>query len=110
MKNYLKVIEITYSQSAVDITPKGINKGEGLEFLLKITGIKKENILGIGDSKGDLPILKEVGYKAGPSNSTNDIRPFLDYVSPFPDTLGVIDILFHYFPNLRNINFFSNDY
>lgn len=84
---------ITHSKSAVDITPAGIDKAAGLDHLISVTGIAAENILGIGDTAGDLPMLMRVGMPAVPFNATSDVKQIAKYVSPFSETEGVADIL-----------------
>ncbi len=91
---FMDVVEVTYSSSAVDITPKGINKWSGLKQVLEEHGIDAENVLGVGDSKGDADWIKNVGIKSGPANATPDLRAIgLDHVSAFPEAEGVADIL-----------------
>lgn len=90
------VIEITHSNSAVDITPKGVNKGSGVRFLSKVTGIPLKDMVGIGDTKGDIPMLSLVGHPTGPANADENVRQLAEYVSPFETTHGVVDIIHHY--------------
>lgn len=84
---------ITHSKSAVDITPAGIDKAAGLDHLISVTGIAAENILGIGDTTGDLPMLKRVGLPAVPINASDEVKQVAKYVSAFSETEGVTDIL-----------------
>ena len=51
-------IEITHSNSAVDITITGVNKGSGMREWCEKTGIGLERVAAIGDSDGDLPVLR----------------------------------------------------
>ena len=90
------IIEITHSKSAVDITPKGVNKGSGVQFLSKVTGIALKDMVGIGDTRGDLPMLSLVGHPTGPANADENVRQLAEYVSPFKTTRGVIDIIQRY--------------
>jgi len=89
--------EITFSQSAVDITIKGINKQTGLEFWCNEQGIKVEELAAIGDSRGDWPVLKTVALPMCPANATPETKELVKkrsgYVSLFPTTLGTIDCI-----------------
>jgi HAD superfamily hydrolase (TIGR01484 family) len=96
LTSYSDVIEITHSRSAVDITPYGVNKGTAVQFLSEVTKIPLQHIVGIGDSSGDLPMLKLVGHPAGPANADSDVRKIAHYISPTRTTEGVIDIIHHY--------------
>jgi HAD superfamily hydrolase (TIGR01484 family) len=90
------IIEMTHSKSAVDITPRGVNKGSALEFLAEVTQISPTSMVGIGDTAGDLPMLQRVGHPACPQNADENIRALCEYVSPQRTTRGVIDIVRHY--------------
>lgn len=86
-------LNITHSASAVDITPKGIDKFSGLQLLLKKLEISPEDVAGIGDTRGDFPILKNVGFSACPSNATNEVKKIVNYVSDYENGDGVVDII-----------------
>ena len=92
-----KVVEVTHSQSAVDITIAGVNKDSGLQFFLKETGISLEEMAGIGDSRGDWPVLNKVALPLSPVNATLETQNLVNkrggYVSPYPTTQGVIDCI-----------------
>jgi hydroxymethylpyrimidine pyrophosphatase-like HAD family hydrolase len=94
--NYSNLIVITHSKSAVDITPKGIDKASGVRFLSERTGIPLDEMLGIGDTQGDLPMLKIVGLPAAPSNASDDVRAAAKYIASLPGPSGVAEILRHF--------------
>jgi len=81
------------SVSCVDITPKGVDKGAGVCWLSRETGIPLDQIGGIGDSASDLTFLSIVGRSAAPANAANEVKAAVDYVSPYEDGDGVVDIL-----------------
>lgn len=97
-----KTIEMTHSQSSADFTVRGVNKQTGLEFWCRKTGIKLEELAAIGDSRGDLPVLKIVRLPMCPSNSTDDVVKLVrdrgGYVSCYQATLGVVDCIAHAVP------------
>lgn len=97
----LELLEVTHSMSAVDITPKGINKASGLTWLSRLYDLDVANMIGIGDSRGDLGFLKAVGYSGGPANSSQEVRDAVMYVSPENYVLGVIDIIDHFLNSLE---------
>lgn len=88
-------IETTHSQSAVDITVSGVNKGSGFQFWLKETGLSPEEVAGIGDSRGDWAVLEKLALPMGPVNATLETQLIIKkqggYVSPYPTVQGVID-------------------
>jgi HAD superfamily hydrolase (TIGR01484 family) len=96
LNEFREVIEITYSKSAVDITPKGVNKGSAVRYLSELTGIPLANMVGIGDSTGDIPMLSLVGHPTCPANADEHVREIAEYISPLSTTRGVIDIIRRY--------------
>lgn len=100
-----KVVEITHSQSAVDITISGVNKESGLEFFAEETGISFKEMAAVGDSRGDWPVLKKVALPLAPVNATPEIRELVNkkggYVSLYPTTQGVIDCIGQVTKNFR---------
>jgi hypothetical protein len=102
LKNYLDYIEIDCSSIAIDIRPKGINKGSGLDILVEETGIPLEEILGSGDSSSDILMLERVQYAICPSNSSSDVIECIKkkgeygFVSTLPYIAGVNDGLKHF--------------
>jgi len=97
-KNQL-VASITMSASAVDITPPGIDKAAGVRWLLdtleEVLSVKLANVAGVGDSVGDLPFLRIVGFSAAPSNASEHVKSLVDYGSLWADGRGVADIIRH---------------
>lgn len=96
----LELVFITHSSSAVDITPQGVNKASGVRFLSERTSVKLKDMLGIGDTAGDFPMMELVGKIACPANAKQEVidlvRQREGYVAKSPNTLGVWEILLHY--------------
>lgn len=70
-----------------------ISKGTGIERLLAKTGLKPGQLAGIGDTPTDLAIRDRVAFFACPSNAAPELKAKADYVSPFKEMEGVLDIL-----------------
>lgn len=87
------LLYINHSTTAVDITPKGVDKGSALMQLAEIEGYKLKHIVSIGDSSGDLPVMKLTGKKACPQNATYSVKRICDYISPYETTEGILDII-----------------
>jgi len=81
------------SASCVDIVPRGIDKAAGVRWLSRETGIPLDQIGGIGDSASDLEFLSIVGRSAAPANAADEVKATVNYVSPYEDGDGVVDIL-----------------
>lgn len=89
-----QLLEVSNSQSAVDLTPKGVSKASALEVLLEWTGLDPAVILGIGDSLADQAWLDGVGFSAVPSNGDPALSG-IDYRASLPETAGLCEILSH---------------
>lgn len=95
-----ELVFITHSSSAVDITPQGVNKATGVKFLSERTGVALGDMLGIGDTAGDFPMMKIVGQIACPANAKQEVidlvRQREGFVANSPNTPGVWEILLHH--------------
>ena len=92
-----KLVQITHSDCAIDISPAGIDKASGLQFLSQCTGINLKKTLGIGDSNGDFPLFKSVGYIGCPANASEECKKLVEkrkgYISSYPYARGVADVI-----------------
>ena len=52
-------IESSWSLIVNELTPKGCNKGEGLDEYCRITGFKKEQVYVVGDSGNDITMFQK---------------------------------------------------
>lgn len=88
---------ITHSDCAIDISPAGIDKASGLQFLSQYTGINLKKTLGIGDSNGDFPLFESVGYIGCPANASEECKKLVEkrkgYISSYPYVRGVADVI-----------------
>jgi HAD superfamily hydrolase (TIGR01484 family) len=89
-------VDLVYSSSCLNVLPRGMNKGRGIEFLAAETGILPSRMLGVGDSDVDLPFLAAVGLSAAPGNANEAVKACVNYVSPYRTADGVRDILRHF--------------
>lgn len=92
LNRFLEDVEVKYSLSAVDITPRGISKASAVRRLLDWTGLQAEEVLGVGDTKADEAWLREVGWRAAPANGRAAL-PGMHYYSPQSVAGGLLDIL-----------------
>ncbi|MDQ1257420.1 MAG: hypothetical protein QG656_2024 [Candidatus Hydrogenedentes bacterium] len=84
---------ISPSHYYLNISLAGVDKGSTLRALMDELGAEKGELAGIGDTVGDLPLREAVGFFACPSNSQPALKEAADYVSPYPNIEGVLDIL-----------------
>lgn len=84
---------ISPSHYYLNISLLGVNKGNALNALLGELGAGRGEVAGIGDTVGDMPLREAVGFFACPSNAHEPLKAVADYVSPYPDIAGVLDML-----------------
>ena len=88
--------DFVYSSDSLNITPKGFDKGTGIEFLSSLCGVKTENILGVGDSPVDIPFMARCGFSAAPANAGEEVKAAAIYCSGKSHAEGLEDILAHF--------------
>jgi len=85
---------LTYSASAIDISPPDINKLDGVDYVLnELLHIDIKRVGAVGDAKNDLIVLEKVGFSATTSNGSDEVKRAVTYISNEPDARGTIDIL-----------------
>ncbi len=72
-----------------DIVVKGLNKAVGIEKVLELTGIKRENTIAMGDSNNDYDMLTYAGIGVAMANSQQSILDIADYVTASNAECGV---------------------
>ena len=60
---------------------KGLNKATGIEKVLELTGIRRENTVAIGDSNNDYDMLNYAGVGVAMANSQQSILDMADYIT-----------------------------
>ena len=77
-----------------EIRSKKANKGSSLKVLREHLGLKKEEVMILGDYYNDIELFQEAGFSAAPSNAVDEIKDLADYVSDKShDELAFIDIV-----------------
>lgn len=70
-----------------------ISKGTGLDRLIRASGLDPSRLAGIGDTPSDLAIADRVAFFACPSNAHDEVKKRANYISPYAEAEGVLDIL-----------------
>jgi Cof subfamily protein (haloacid dehalogenase superfamily) len=58
----------------VSLTQKGVSKGTSVEILAQAMKLDPKNVMAIGDSHGDLPMLERVGFPVVMANAPDDMK------------------------------------
>ena len=93
-----KIVTVHASSIAVDISPAAIDKYLGVLFFCELTGIKPEELFGIGDSLGDEPMFKAAGQIGCPANANDSCKKLVKERGGIPSDLpyaaGVVNIFY----------------
>jgi hydroxymethylpyrimidine pyrophosphatase-like HAD family hydrolase len=89
---YLSRVEMAHSASAIDVTPRGVSKASALRVVIEWTGIRREEVAGVGDTGADAAWLREVGWSAAPANG-REALPEVDFHAVSEATEGLLAIL-----------------
>ena len=73
----------------LEVMAGGIDKGEGLRFLLDRLGVAPDQAMALGDGGSDLPMLRLAGIGVAMGNSTQAVKDGADWVTSSCDENGV---------------------
>lgn len=77
----------------VEITDIKATKQEGILKVAELLGITTHEIIGIGDSYNDFPLLMACGLKVAVGNAAPELKEIADYIAPPMDQDGVADVI-----------------
>ena len=69
------------------------SKQHGIWEVAKILGIETHEIIGVGDSYNDFPLLIACGLKIAMGNAVPELKEIADYIAPTVDEDGVADVI-----------------
>ncbi len=73
----------------VEGLPKGVDKGRGLAWLADYLGIAQTEVLAIGDSEADIPMLAWAGIGVAMGNGSQACKAAADWIAPSVEEDGV---------------------
>ncbi|MBU5593008.1 HAD family hydrolase [Clostridium sp. MSJ-4] len=79
----------SYMDISIDITSEDIHKGRAVKDVMNYYGINKSEIVAIGDSENDIPMLKEAGYSIAMGNAKEEIKEICNMITLSNDEDGV---------------------
>jgi HAD superfamily hydrolase (TIGR01484 family) len=80
----------------IHITHEHATKRHGAEQLMAMLGYTKDQVIAIGDSHNDVPLLEAAGLKAVMGNAPDEVKALADYVAPSQIDDGVADVIEKY--------------
>ncbi|MDI3534250.1 MAG: hypothetical protein PWQ82_615 [Thermosediminibacterales bacterium] len=99
IQSYLKglfgeSVNLMKSQSTfLEITHPEANKGAAVARLAGIYGIKREEVIAIGDSENDLSMIEYAGLGVAMGNASENIKKQADYVTTANEESGVANVI-----------------
>lgn len=84
----------------LDIAPKGVDKAAGLELVCRELGIRREDVLAIGDGRNDIEMLEWAGRGVAMGDAPDEVKAAADHVTGDFADLGTVDELDRWFPSL----------
>lgn len=77
----------------LEILHKEVNKGAAVEFLANYYGIDLEDVITIGDSWNDIPLLSVAGLPVAMGNATEELKKMAKYVTASNNENGVQEVI-----------------
>ena len=65
-------------------------KSSGVEYLRKMWGIEKEEVMAIGDQNNDIELLKAGGIAVAMGNATKELKKYANFVTDTVDEDGFV--------------------
>jgi Cof subfamily protein (haloacid dehalogenase superfamily) len=75
----------------VSLTQKGVSKGTSLALLAKAMKVDLKDVMAVGDSHGDLPMLECVGFPVVMANASEDLKNAYSHHAGDVETCGIVD-------------------
>lgn len=94
LSNEVDELKITSSgKDNLEINISSANKGNGLEKLVNILGIRLEEVAAIGDNNNDIEIIKKSGFGIAMGNAIDEIKNKAGYVTVDNDKDGAAEAI-----------------
>jgi Cof subfamily protein (haloacid dehalogenase superfamily) len=77
----------------VSVTRKGVSKGSAVKLLAKTLGVKLSDVMAVGDSEGDVPMLELVGLPRVMANGPDSLKRRFPALDKGVEECGVVAAL-----------------
>ncbi|HRN96708.1 MAG TPA: HAD family hydrolase [Candidatus Levybacteria bacterium] len=94
--NVHKTVHKDPSKFGINVTHLNATKLHGVQFLLERLKLNREEVIGVGDSYNDFPLLMASGLKVAMGNAIQELKDIADYVAPPVTQDGVADVIEKY--------------
>jgi hypothetical protein len=83
----------------LELVPKGIDKAQSLAVLLEEIGMKREEMICVGDGFNDLSMIRYAGLGVAMANAQEVVREHADYITLSNEEDGVAAVVEKFFLN-----------
>lgn len=80
----------------IELNPLGADKGSGVRQVCRLLGIDMSQVIAMGDSFNDLPMIREAGLGVAMGNAQEEIKALADEVAATNEEDGVAGIIRKY--------------
>ncbi len=77
----------------LEVCPKGIHKATGIKNIIEILGVKREEVIAIGDGFNDITMIEYAGLGVAMGNAQQAVKDVADYVTVSNDEDGVCSVI-----------------
>ncbi len=77
----------------LEICPKGVHKATGIEKVIEILGVKREEVIAIGDGFNDLSMIQYAGLGVAMDNGQQAVKDASNYITASNDEDGVCQVI-----------------
>lgn len=77
----------------INITMANATKQHGILKILELLNLKSDNIIGVGDSYNDFPLLMASGLKVAMADAVPELKEIADFVCPTVEEDGVVEVI-----------------
>ncbi|MDP4083951.1 MAG: Cof-type HAD-IIB family hydrolase [Bacillota bacterium] len=104
-KMFTEIEVIELDSLRLDIVPAGVSKLNSLLYLGSHLGISKNEMVVIGDSLDDIPMIKEVGLGVAMGNANVEVKKAADWITRSENEHGVAYMVKEHFRKQQPIEF-----
>ena len=97
LKEIKGVVSFGSGSRSVEINNVGVSKGNAVKVLAEHYGIKREEIVAIGDNENDLSMIEYAGVGIAMGNAIDSLKEISDYITNTNKNNGVANALEKYF-------------
>jgi hydroxymethylpyrimidine pyrophosphatase-like HAD family hydrolase len=93
LKEYPEFCCAVFNPHYMEITAKGATKGEALQALCEYISLQRDQLMAIGDSDNDVPMLRYAGFPVAMGNASPHVKEIAAQVTDTNKNAGVAKII-----------------